>query len=153
MDHHCAGFDGSGMTEILMATNVRNLLFSLLMYFRTVLLSVQKHDSSSLSCNSAFVILSIWTAKTAAVSSRRETLKALFGSAYQLIHCWCKIWGSQPQFLWHNSCKICFAGRVTATGYPKGSYTELTDSPSSMCTFLAIHVKVKSVTFHTLLEP
>lgn len=66
-----AGFDASRMTEILLATNVRNLLFSLLMYFRTVLLSAQKQDSSSLSTH---------TATAAAGSSRCGIVTGLGGA-------------------------------------------------------------------------
>jgi len=70
--HHCAGSEASLMILILLGTNVQNPLFSLLMYFKIVLLSVQKQNPGKESCNSDFTILSTRTAKTAAVSSKQR---------------------------------------------------------------------------------
>lgn len=68
------------IAAILLATNVRNLLFSLARYLSTTVLSVQNTDSFSGNCSSLFNIWSIRTAKVAAVNSECEIVVGFSGT-------------------------------------------------------------------------
>ena len=68
------------MIEILLATNVRNLVCSFAMYFNTDWLSVQNVEMLSLMSNYFLSILSTLTAKTAATSSRRGIVVCFIGA-------------------------------------------------------------------------
>ncbi len=76
---HCEGSDISLMVEILLATNMWKRLSSLLRYFNTEVLSVQKTESSHWKFSSDFNNESTLTAKTAAVNSNQGIVTAFSG--------------------------------------------------------------------------
>lgn len=80
MWRHCSTFDSPWMMETLFATYVLNLFVFLALYWRTVMLSHQKTDSSSFMSSSVFSILFMRTDNTAAASSSLGTVVCFSGA-------------------------------------------------------------------------
>lgn len=77
---HWSGLEHLRIVSTRLATNVRNLVVLLRMYFSTVVLSDQNTDDWSGSCSSDWMNLSMRAAIVAAVSSIRGTVMGLSGA-------------------------------------------------------------------------
>ncbi len=79
---YCCSFVDSLIMAILLATKVLKLSFSMSIYLKTFVLSVQNTKSSNSISSSSFNILSVFTATTAAVNFMRGIVVCFSGATW-----------------------------------------------------------------------